>query len=189
MCFICQRSFAHYYLHKSVLSACELAVQKDGNASILNASTDGVSCDSVNNKRMNLEYLSGDSNTVAMTDNKHNNKNARGQAVTGSSPSSLGSYVLDPWHLKDAGVACELYAIQDWASDTIVARLCSAPTIEKLLSKDFKDVGNLAVLVVNLTFIRLRNYSVNGRELNWKDRCMYQWCTLLWFTSFHTPYR
>ena len=138
---------------------------------------------------MNLDYLNGDSNTVAMTDNKHNNKNARGQAVTGPSPPSLGSYVLDPWQLKQAGVARELYAVQDWASDTVVTRLCSSSNIQKLLSKDFKDVGNLSVLVVNLTFIRLRNYSVNARDLNWKDRCMYQRCTLLWFTSFHTPYR
>lgn len=116
-----------------MLHACELAAQKDGNACVVNASTDGVSCDSENNKRMNLGYLKGDSNTVAMTDNKRNNKNARGQAVTGSSSSSLGSYVLDPWHMKEAGVSRELYAIQDWASDTVVTRLCSASTVEKLL--------------------------------------------------------
>lgn len=156
---------------------------------MLNISTDGVACDVENNLNMNLEYLYGERNTNALTDNKHNNKNARGQMVTGSSPSSLGSYVLDPWHLKQAGVTRELYVIQDWASDVIVSRLCSASTIQRLLSTDFQDVGNLAVLVANLTFIRLRNYSVNARDLNWKDRCMYQWCTLLWFTSFHTPYR
>ena len=156
---------------------------------MLNTSSDGVSCDMDNNKKMNINYLDGDSNTVAGTDNKHNNKNARGQMVTGSSPSSLGRFVIDPWQLKEAGVARELYAIQDWASDVVVERLCSAATVEKLLSKNFADVGNLSVLVVNLTFIRLRNYSVNARELHWKDRCIYQWCTFLWFSSFHTPYR
>ena len=166
-----------------------MAAARDGNACVLDISTDGVSCDVEKNFRMNLDYLEGKCNTVAMTDNKHNNKNARGQAVTGSSPSSLGSFVLDPWHLKQAGVAREIYAVQDWASDTVVTRLCSASTVLKLLSKDYKDVGNLAVLVVSLTFFRLRNYSVNARDLNWKDRCMYQWCTLLWFTSYHTPYR
>ena len=176
-------------LSTSVLRSCQIAVEQDGNACVLDISTDGVSCDVDNNLKMNQDYLDGISNTAAMTDNKHNNKNACGQAVTGSSPSSLGSYVLDPWHLRQASVARELYVIQDWSSDTVVTRLCSALTIQKLLSKDFKDVGNLAVLVINLTFIRLRNYSVNARDLNWKDRCMYQWCTLLWFTSFHTPYR
>ncbi|KAL3789339.1 hypothetical protein HJC23_006493 [Cyclotella cryptica] len=138
-----------------VLRSCEMAAARDGNACVLDISTDGVSCDVEKNLRMNLDYLEGKCNTVAMTDNKHNNKNARGQAVTGSSPSSLGSFVLDPWHLKQAGVARELYAVQDWASDTVVTRLCSASTVLKLLSKDFKDVGNLAVLVVNLTLIRL----------------------------------
>jgi hypothetical protein len=73
-----------------------------------------------NNQKMNIDYLDGVSNTVAGTDTKHNNKNARGQMVTGSSPSSLGKCVIDPWHLKEAGVARELYAIQDWASDVVV---------------------------------------------------------------------
>ncbi len=69
---------------------------------------------------MNLDYLNGDSNMVDMTNNKHNNENAHGQGVTGSSPSLLGSYVLDPWQLKQAGIAHKLYAIQDWALDTDV---------------------------------------------------------------------
>ena len=89
-----------------------MAAARDGNACVLDISTDGVSCDVEKNFRMNLDYLEGKCNTVAMTDNKHNNKNARGQAVTGSSPSSLGSFVLDPWHLKQAGVAREIYAVQ-----------------------------------------------------------------------------
>jgi hypothetical protein len=109
--------------------------------------------------------------------------------VTGTSPSSIGSFVLDPWHLKMAGVAQELYRIEDWASDTVVLHLCSPLTVTKLINAGFDDVGNLSVLVVTLIFIRLRNYSVNARDLNWKDRCMYQWCSLLWFTSFHTPCR
>ena len=173
----------------SVQHACELAASQDGNACLLNVSTDGVSCDVDNNMKINLDYLYGMSNTLALVDNKHNNKNARGQAVTGTSPSSIGSYLLDPWHLKLAGVAQELYLIEDWAADTVVLRLCSPSTISKLINGGFEDVGNLSVLVVTLTFIRLRNFSVNARDLNWKDRCMYQWCSLLWFTSFHTPYR
>lgn len=43
------------------------------------------------------------------------------------------------------------------------------------------------LLVVTLTFIRLCNYPVNAMNLNWKDSGMYQWCSLLLFTSFHTP--
>ena len=172
-----------------VQDACKTAAERDRNACVLDVSTNGVSCDVDNNLRMNIGYLRGDTNNVAFADNKHNCKNAHGQMVTGSSPSALGRYVLDPWHLKQAGVAQELYTVQDWACDTIVSRLCSASTIHKLLSKGFKDVGNLSVLVVNLTFIQLRNYSVNARELNWRDRCMYQWCSLLWSSSFHTPYR
>ncbi len=44
------------------------------NACLLNVSTDGVSCDVNNNKKINLDYLDGMSNTLALVDNKHNNK-------------------------------------------------------------------------------------------------------------------
>ena len=188
-CAICIHYSCKHCTLDSVQHACEVAAAQDGNACLLNVSTDGVSCDVDNNKKINLDYLSGRSNTLALVDNKHNNKNARGQAVTGTSPSTIGCYVLDPWHLKMAGVAQELYRIEDWAADTVVLRLCSPLTITKLINSGFDDVGNLSVLVVTLTFIHLRNYSVNARDLNWKDRRMYQWCSLLWFTSFHTPYR
>ena len=164
----------------SVQHACELAASQDGNACLLNVSTDGVSCDVENNMKINLDYLYGMSNTLALVDNKHNNKNARGQAVTGTSPPSIGSY---------AGVAQELYRIEDWAADTVVLRLCSPSTISKLINGGFEDVGNLSVLIVTMTFICLCVFSVNAQDLNWKDSCMYQWCSLLWFTSFHTPYR
>ena len=99
---------------------------------------------------------------MALVDNKHNNKNAHGQAVTRASPSSIGSYILDTWHLKMAGVAQELYRIEDWAADTVVLHLCSPLTITKLINSGFDDVGNLSVLVVTLTFIRLCNFSVNA---------------------------
>ncbi len=177
----------------SVQCSCESAAAKEGNACLLNESKDGVSCDVENNKCPNINYLEGKSNTLSLPDNKHNNKNARGQVVTGTSPCSLGSYVLDPWMLKLAEVVREHYRIKDWASDTVVERLCSSDTIVKLLNalqeKKFDDVGNCGVLVVTLLFIRLCNYSVNAKNVNWKDRCMYQWCSLLWFSSFHTPYR
>ena len=54
-----------------VLRACEISAKQDGNACVLDISTDGVACDVDNNLNMNLDYLNGDSNTVAMTDNKH----------------------------------------------------------------------------------------------------------------------
>ena len=61
-----------------------------------------------------------------------------------------------------AGVAQELYHIEDWAADTVLLHLCSTLTISKLINSGFEDVGNLSVLVVTLTFIRLRDFSVNA---------------------------
>ena len=49
------------------------------NACLLNVSTDGVSCDVNNNKKINLDYLDGMSKTLALVDNKDDNKKAHGQ--------------------------------------------------------------------------------------------------------------
>ena len=40
---------------------------------------------------------------------------------------------------------------------------------------------------MSLTFIRLCSFSINTRELRWQDRCVYQWVTFLWLSSFNTP--
>ena len=39
--------------------------------------------------------------------------------VGGSSPASFGKYVFNTYLLKLAGVATELYGIEDWASDAL----------------------------------------------------------------------
>ena len=59
-----------------------------------------------------------------------------------------------------AGVAQELYRIDDGAADNAVLHLCSSLTISKLINSAFEDAGNLLVLVVTLTFIFLCNFSV-----------------------------
>ena len=173
----------------TVSSACQEAATQDGNAALLNEATDGVSCETENNKTITLSYLRGDKNYLGLTDNHHNIKNGRGQAVSGSSASSIGHFVVDPWLLKLAGVSKELYRIIDWANDAIVLKLCSPSTISKLIKCEFEDVGNLSALVMSLTFLRLRAYSVDARGLNWRERCIYQYSSLLWFTLFHTSYR
>ncbi len=48
------------------------------------------------------------------------------------------------------------------------------------------DVGNHAVTVISLLFLRLQVYAVNARMVPWRDRAVYSWITLVWFTSFHT---
>ena len=60
-------------------------------------------------------------------------------------------------------MAQALYHIEDWAADTIVLHLCSPLTISKLINIGFEDVANLSVLVVTLTFICLRNFSVTHK--------------------------
>ncbi len=110
MIHIALRTLSHPDL---VQHACKVAAAQDGNACLLDVSTDGVSWDVNSNKKVNLEYLCERSNTLALVDNKHNNKNVHGQVVTATLPSSIGCYFLDPWHLKMAGMALELNSIED----------------------------------------------------------------------------
>ena len=166
-----------------------MAAAKDGNAVVLNEATDGVSCETVSNKGTTGNYIAGKTNQVAITDCNHNIKSGRGQVVSGSSASSIGIYVVDPWLLRLAGVPQHLYRIVDWASDVVVSRLCSPSTVSSLVNLGSEDVGNVSATVVTLMFLRLRSFSVNVGGLDWSHRIIYQYCSLLWVTSFHTSYR
>ena len=88
--------------------------------------------------------------------------------VSGTSAASTGNVVVDPWMLKMANVAKEIYRIEDWASNAAVLRLASSKNVSKLLGRKFKNVGNYTSLLLSLTFIRLRSLSINARELCWK---------------------
>ena len=85
--------------------------------------------------------------------------------VSGTSAASIGNFVVDPWMLKIANVAKELYHIEDWDSNATVLRLESSKTVSKLLGCKSDDVGNCESLVPSLNFIRLRSFSINAREL------------------------
>jgi hypothetical protein len=152
---------------------------------LLNHSTDGVSCEMDWNRKSTLEYLQGKSNQLSFPDTNHNVKNCRYQMIGGSCAAVLGMFCFDPWSLKIAGVAQELIRIDDFASDAVVLRLASANTITKVVDLDCNDVGNLALTVVSLLFMRMRVYATNAIEVPWKERAAYSWSSLLWFTSFH----
>jgi len=172
---------------KVCMDACKEAAKQVGNLTIANSSTDGVACEVEGNKQLTCAYLRGEENQVSLPDPNHNVKNLRYQLGGGSSPASIGEHVFDPQMLKISGIATELWRIDDYASDALPLRLASASSVEKIVESDFDDIGNLAVTVLSLVFMRLRSYAANARVLPWKQRAIYTWATLLWFTSFHCP--
>ena len=123
---------------------------------------------------------------MSLPDTNHNIKNARYQYLGGSSPASFGCHVFDPYLIMKVGVPKEVYRVIDYASDALPMRLASFATLTQMINKNYKDVGNCAVPTVSLAFMRLRSYAVNGRNINWKERSIYTWCTFIWKTSFHT---
>ena len=163
-----------------------MAASKVGKAVLLNHSTDGVSCETTWNVTTTLNYLSGKINHISFPDTNHNVKNCRYQLVGGSCAAAIGFYCFDPWLLKMSGVAKELIWVEDFASDAVVLRLASASTVKKMISLDPPDIGNHAVTIMSLVFMRLRSYAINSRTAGWRERASYSWASLLWFTSFHS---
>ena len=106
-----------------------------------------MSCEVQDNYDQICKYLSGKSNVLALSDPNHNAKNACHQLVGGSSGAgaAIGNNCFDVMLLKQAGVAKELIRVDDYASDTIVLRLASLNTIEKLTKLETNDTGNKMV--------------------------------------------
>ena len=126
---------------------------------------------------------------MSMKDTNHNMKNHRYQLLGGSSVALLGNEVFDPFILKNAGVASELWRVDDFASDFIVLRLASTTTLNKICkladTEEKDNIGGVTVLCLSLYFMRLRLYAINATNVNYLERMKYIWASLLWFTSFN----
>lgn len=125
------------YLHQAAMEA--------GNATGLNDSTDGVSCEVQDNLNTQKRYLAGEINHLSLPNPNHNAKNGRQQMLTGGGKilSIIGKFVLDPWLLKACGgIAQDLVRVIDFATDALVLKLASSIVVKPLLLYDTPDVGN-----------------------------------------------
>ncbi len=157
-----------------VVNACLRATIEDGNSIMLNTTTDRVSTEVKWNKEVTLDYINGKINYVLLLDTNHNVKNSRYQLIGGSSPVSIGAYIFDPMLIRLAKVSQKLWRVEDFASDALLLKLASADTIQKMHNHALQDrmncdVGNHAVTVILLLFLRLRAFAVNSRMLPWHD--------------------
>ena len=157
-----------------VVKACLCATIEDGNATLLNTTTDGVSTEVQWNNEAMLDYINGKINYVLLPNTNHNVKNSRYQLIGGSSPASIGAYVFDPVLIRLAKVNQKLWRLEDFASNAVLLKLASIDTIQTLHNLALKDrmncdIGNHAVTVILLLFLRLWAYAVNSRMVPWRD--------------------
>jgi hypothetical protein len=101
------------YLRKKVMDACVTACSEDGSSVVLNTTTYGVASKVQWNLCAMVGFLSGSMNHVSLPDTNHNVKNARYQLIDGLLCAVIGSYVLDPWYLKMAGIHQTLWRLED----------------------------------------------------------------------------
>ncbi len=126
------------------------------------------------NKEVMLDYINGKINYMSLPDTNHNVKNSRYQLIGGSSPALIGAYVFDPALIGLAKVNQKLGRVEDFASDAVLLKLASVDTIQKLHNLALKDrincdIGNHAVTVISLLYLRLWAYAVNSRMVPWRD--------------------
>jgi hypothetical protein len=113
---------------------------------------------------------------VLLLDTNHNVKNSRYQLIGGSSPASIGAYIFDfdPALIHLAKVNQKLWRVEDFSSNAELLKLASVDTIQKLHTLALQDrmncnVGNYAVTVISLLFLKLWAYAVNSRMVPWHD--------------------
>ncbi len=150
------------------------------------------------------DYLKGNTSHFSLPCHLHNAKNKRYQDIGGSSPASIGNYVMDPFFLKQVSLknpgtlSRDLIRVKDWASDAAMLGLASAGVVEGILGLQSADRGNALVraaandvvplvsicltfvqaTILALMFTRLSVLSVNGRVLSWYHRVVYSWSSI-----------
>jgi hypothetical protein len=132
-------------------------------AVLLNATVDGVSCDTTFVKQSICNFLEGKKSWVGGTDSNHNNKNSRYHIIGGSLVATIGTHPIDANLLHVAGVAFRLFCIDNFASDQLVLELCTAQTVSSLIELEGQEDGpTLVALSLGLMFMRIDLYGVNS---------------------------
>jgi hypothetical protein len=154
---------------------------------------DGVSVESEDVRRSICDFLSCKIDHVGSTDTNHNMKSWRYQIVGGSCAVTIGTCVLDADLLRLSGISADLWRPVDFASDLLVLKLASHATVQSLYSyhisgdetetvNDF-SAGDIGSLMVTFVMTKLRLHSINSRNVDAKQRAVFSWMSMLWFTS------
>ena len=131
-------------------------------------------------------FMKGTSKTVAMTDCNHAAKNMRSQLVLRSSIVTGGEAAFDIGILRLAGVLPELYRVDDYTSDVLVLKLCSADKFSKLfklLETGAEDQMNIAFMAMCLYFLHTFICAFNGDDIGSEAKKTMLWSSLMWFSS------
>ena len=133
-----------------------------------------------------ISFMSGNSNTVVMTDCNHAAKNIRSQLVLGSDIVTGSLAIFDVGILRLAGVSVDLYRVSDYASDVLVLKPCSSDTINKLMDLVLttkEDPLNVAFVAITLYFLRTFLCAFNAEDINSEGQISMMWSALMWFSS------
>ena len=127
---------------------------------------------------------------------------------SGEAGAAIGNNCFDVMLLKQAGMAKELIRVDDYASDTIVLKLSSLNTIEKLIKLKTNDTGNKMVrmdlifciklhsfshflismlyvqkvTILSLMFMHMYLFAVNSPYAKPSERAFWHWCSTIFYT-------
>ena len=136
------------------------------------------------------DFLSGKAIHLGFIENKNNIKNDRYQTIGGSCIFSFGKIVVDAHIYLKSQVSTDLILPEDFASDLLVQKLTLCSTIKILddAISDGRTIGNIEDTVglgCTIFFTRLHMHAVNVITAPPKQRGIYLWTSMIWFTLLY----
>lgn len=141
---------------------------------LVSVAFDGLSAETVFIRDYFLNFLKGRTQTVGIVDPNH----------VGSGICCIGNSCFDVGLLQMAGVASNLYRVDDFASDAVVLELASAKSIDKVIQRcQDSDRDSLNATILSLLFLRMFIVVSSGTDFPRAQGITVLWTCLLFFTS------
>ena len=166
-------------------SAIEVVYNK---SSYTNSYVYGVNYESEDVRRIILDFLSVLLVFLGCNDTNHKIKSIRYQLISGSCAFAIGRCVVDADVLPQSGFSNELWCPTDFSSNLLVFKFTSCDSVQKIHHNMSSGVSGaldcgVGSLMVTLLITRLSLFLVNSSLMDSKQRTIFSWATMIWFTS------
>lgn len=160
---------------------CVKVASDVGGDNFIGPATDGL--DSKFIRSLQVSFMESRVNFCANLDMNHAVKNFFGQLTTGLNIVKFGTVIIDNGLLRVAGVAEEVWARKDFASDRIPLFGTSHKTLFNISELKDEDEDSQFFTILTLYFLRSCLTAVNGEDLGRQTRIQMLWAAGLWLSS------
>ena len=155
-------------------------------AQYIGCSGDGLYASTI--KAMVRQFLKGQVSSIASQDAHHCVKGMVYQFENGTRVVHGGDSGLhhDHFLLNTVGLPKELWRRTDFASDTIILKICSVESIKRLVTDlPGEPQSTSTFTAISLFFVRCFLFAVDSKSCAPKQRIHLAWSSLIWLTSLY----